>query len=191
MNAHVDPSPARARDHLRAAAVAACLLGMLTLAAAGNVAPWEDAVPQWRQARVTLKSQSLPLRRLTGAGQGWRMFADVPRHTGRLEVDVDEGEGWRTVFFERSPQARWRADTFEHHRWREFINRVRNRRGSREWTHLNRVVSGWAFDDFPRAQRVRLQITRATVVGPKTLRRRGELRFSKVSKALVTERPAP
>jgi hypothetical protein len=96
-----------------------------------------------------------------GTFQSWQMFVAPHRHPARLRIDVEEGGAWRTVFRERDPDATWLEPELSDTRFRSVIFRLAwpGYRGQLE--RFADWVARRATPDFPRAQRVRVVLSRA------------------------------
>jgi hypothetical protein len=120
----------------------------------------------YEAARVKVLSPFEPYYVYCGTWQSWRMFVAPHRYPGRLEIEVDHGQGWEPLFVERSDAHVWRRRWMDHDRMRAAIFRY-------SWKHYSgsrRSFTDWvaarvAADD-PSAQKVRVSFMRYRTPSP-------------------------
>ena len=108
--------------------------------------------------------------KVTGARQGWAMFASPQRHPAELHVDILEGKRWRPVFRSRSREHRWLATQLDHHRVRKLTGRFGRGFDRRVYDDLARYLSRRAFEDFADARRVRVRLYAWDALPPEEVR---------------------
>lgn len=114
-----------------------------------------------------------PYVRYAGVSQSWRMFASSPARGWRLEILLEEGGEWRTVYRRLDPEARWRASLWEDGRVRGMINSLANAKFSAWWKTFAESAGRRAAVDFPDATGLKLQRVDVRFPPPKELRRTG------------------
>jgi len=103
-----------------------------------------------------------PYAEWCGTRQGWRMFSFIDRSPSRLEVDVEEGGVWRTVYRPYSSSERWKADLIEQEKIRGLFSAYSWRSKGTTYAKFAAWVAREAQRDFPAATRVRVQMRRIT-----------------------------
>lgn len=130
---------------------------------------WEVAVA-YEDGRRMILEPMYPYFRYTGSWQSWRMFVAPHRYPGRLEIELDSGEGWQPVYVARSGEHDWMRRLLDHDRCRASIFRYawsHFRRGRKEFTDW---VAVQAARDFPEARRVRTSFVRYRTRSPEEVR---------------------
>jgi hypothetical protein len=111
-----------------------------------------------------------PYYKYVGAKQSWRMFTGASLHPHILEIDVDEGTGWRPLYRSRSREFRWRAHQLNHELVRSPVNRFALPRYRSAWRQFSRWVAREVAGELPAATRVRLRLHQTRSRTPKELR---------------------
>jgi len=135
-----------------------------------------------------------PYLRITGTSQSWKMFVAPHRFPSRMEIDIDRGAGFETVFVERSGTYDWMRTWFDHDRMRSVVFRY-------GWPHYGaarKEFANWvaerAAQDFPGATRVRVSFLSYRTPSPDEVRagiRPVENRELVEIRKLANERPPP
>ena len=130
---------------------------------------WNFAVA-YEDGRRKILEPLFPYFRYTGSWQSWRMFVAPHRYPGRLEIEIDTGQGWQPVYVARSSEHSWLRPWFDHDRSRAAIFRY-------AWPHFRRArkeftdwVAVQAARDFPEAKRVRTSFVRYRTRSPEEVR---------------------
>lgn len=126
---------------------------------------WEFA-RAYEGARSGVVAPFKPYGRYLGTNQSWRMFVAPHRFPTRLSIDLEEGGAWRTIYEERSPEATWRARTFDHDRMRSVIFRLGWPQYKKPWESFSRWVAERAAEDFPEATRLRTRMFKYRTLSP-------------------------
>lgn len=141
-----------------------------------------DTTPQSFQAAMwRLATRYLSLRgrvvapfalygELSGAAQGWAMFASPQRHPAEVHVDIREAGGFRPLFRPRSDEHAWRRQVLDHNRVRKYVGRFARGFDRRDYDQLARWLAVQAARDFPGARQVRVQLYRYSTLGPADVR---------------------
>lgn len=146
---------------------------------------WESRVLGFsRQTNRARLAALAPFRRyyaLTGTKQGWRMFGVVNRQPARLEIhlDLDGRDEWTPIFISPAPDG-WRANLLNHERVRSLFNNFSYRRAKGLYPDFIAWVSREVVEEYPTAQRVRVQLRRRPPPPPKKLRKTGQIPNGKV-----------
>lgn len=152
-----------------------------------KVASW------WMDLRAVWMAPVRPYLGAVGAHQAWRMFAGANRFPTKLHFRIrDAGapaDAWRSVYERDNPELRWRAEIWEHERFRNGFDRF-------GWPHYRAFLEeacGWvsqrAFEDFPQAAEVRCSIWRERAPTPAQARS-GEKREGYWWAEVTRSRPA-
>jgi len=111
-----------------------------------------------------------PYYRYLGTWQSWRMFVAPHRYPGRLQIRIEDADGWRVIYEARSPEATWRRRWFDHDRMRAAVFRY-------SWKHYRnsrRYFTDWVARqvaaDFPDADRVEVSFLRFQTPSPEQAR---------------------
>jgi hypothetical protein len=122
---------------------------------------FEDALHAWAvdllEVRAAVLTPFLPYYRYAGTSQSWRMFVAPHTHPARLEVAVERGGAWVTVFRERDPEATWNRRVFTQDRARSLIFRLSWANYRSEYVAFAEWVGRRAAVDFPDATKVRVR----------------------------------
>ncbi len=109
--------------------------------------------------------------RLSGANQGWAMFASPQRHPAEVHVDVLEAGAWRPLFRPRDPAASWQSGPLTHHRMRKLMGRFAREYRDGVFSELAAFLASRAFSDVPAAERVRVRLYRYDSLPPERVQR--------------------
>ncbi len=148
----------------------------------------------YEQAREVVVEPLRPYLRATGTWQSWKMFVAPHRFPSRMEIDVDRGAGFETVYVERSRTHGWMRTWFDHDRVRSAVFRY-------AWPHYRSSrlafvdwVAKHAARDFPGATRVRVSFISYRSPSPEEVRagiRTDEKREIVEIRKLADVRPPP
>jgi len=128
---------------------------------------------------------------LLGTRQNWEMFSGPSTRSGRLEIAIEVAAGsWKTVYLERSPQYTWKADRFDHYRWREKIKQFHRKRQRTAFKVFCSDLAEEVFDEFDDAQSVRFRIGKGRAPKPKPGKRRWT-KFDEIVQERIIERSGP
>ena len=107
-----------------------------------------------REARKTAVAPVRPFLKATGTGQGWGLFSFPDQRPSRLEIAVDRGAGWETIYADLDTQRAYRAELFAYRRVRAVYN------PGRKPPPAYRPFSAWladrVFEDVAGATAVRI-----------------------------------
>lgn len=117
------------------------------------------------RARWRVMKPFKPLFDLTGTGQGWALFATPDSHPQRLEVWIETASGERLVSRRTDRRFDYLGRTLAFRRVRGVYDSVTGK-AKPQYTRFCRWVADRAFDDFPEAERVRVQQVRTHTVLP-------------------------
>ncbi|MCB9797578.1 MAG: hypothetical protein H6741_33230 [Alphaproteobacteria bacterium] len=125
-----------------------------------------DFAKAYMEVRRTALTPFVPYYTYTGSTQSWRMFVAPHRYPARLEILVEEGGEWRTVYRARDPEADWLGTQLDHDRLRSAIFRFPwpPYRGSYE--SFVRWLTPRIAEDFPQASRARVQFIKYRTPSP-------------------------
>ena len=126
---------------------------------------WTFAVG-WDHARDLVLTPITPYGRYLGASQSWRMFVAPHRYPTRLQIELDSGDGWETLYIERSAEYAWRREVFDHDRMRSAIFRFGWTQYKKSWQLFADWVAKKAAVDFPDASRVRVRMYKYQTLSP-------------------------
>lgn len=134
-----------------------------------------------------------PYLDLTGTGQPWRMFVAPHRYPARFRVEAAGagGEGWETLFEERSAGARWHAPFFEQERVRSILFRYAWPEYSASAGRFCEWLADRVFEERPDIERVRCRYAKARSPSPEEARAGVEPPSTWVQTRTVTRRRAP
>ncbi len=145
---------------------------------------WELAVG-YERGRDTVLRPFRPYYRMFGTWQSWRMFVAPHRYPGRLEIEVDRGDGWEHVYVARSGEHAWMRSWLDHDRTRGAVFRY-------SWKHYRnprRQFADWvsvqAAATFVDAHRLRVSFMRYKTPSPEDVRAGREPEATRV---LIEER---
>ncbi len=131
---------------------------------------WDLAVGVTRVRRAGL-APFRPYYRLCGTAQSWRMFVAPHRFPARLQVDIDRGKGWETVYVSRSATYTWRARQLDHDRLRAVTFRYAWHAYRGAYVGMADWLAEAARDDFPEARRLRVRYLKQRTPSPGEVRR--------------------
>lgn len=127
-----------------------------------------DWVRWWSQPtlwRRELLAPMRPLHDLMGVGQGWGFFAVPVTHPRRLEVYAIDGDTERLIYRRLDPRHSWRAAWFSDRHVRGVYDSIRGRKPT--YRRFVATVAEMAFEDFPNADEVRVQLVRSRTPHPR------------------------
>jgi len=108
------------------------------------------------EIRKTVLTPVEPYARYLGTQQSWRMFVAPHRFPTRLHVEIKrEGSDWETVSIYQDPVYRWKAEVFEHDRFRSALFRYGWKSYGRARKLFNQWLAREAAEDFPEATHLR------------------------------------
>ncbi len=113
-----------------------------------------------RGLRQALQGPPRRYARLTGAAQGWGMFAFLKRRPARLVVSLQRTPGgpFEPLYRARDPALAWRAHQLDAERMRALINPHSSRSGKKGYLLLVDWLACRAAEDFPGAVAVRVEM---------------------------------
>lgn len=130
---------------------------------------WDFAVG-YEKARRSIIDPLMPYYDYCGTYQTWRMFVAPHRFPGRLQIEVDRGDGWELAYEARSNEHTWHRRWFDHDRFRAATFRY-------AWKHYRRPrnqFADWVAERFaeeePDARRVRVSFMRYRTLSPEEVR---------------------
>ena len=106
-----------------------------------------------------------------GTYQSWQMFVAPYRYPARLRIEVLEPGGWRIVYREGDPHARWLAAELSDTRFRSVLFRLPWPSYLGERQRFADFVARRASGAFPRATEVRVVFSRSETPTPAQARR--------------------
>lgn len=121
-----------------------------------------------------------PYYRYTGTRQGWSMFGYLNHTPARVEIHIDHGEGWQPLYIARTTAHTWRSHQLDQERLRGLMNSFSWKRGRAKLRQITDWIALQAAEDFPQAQRIRVQMHARPLPDPATLRQQGELEHTKI-----------
>lgn len=130
---------------------------------------WDFAVAYMDARRSVLKPFD-PYYTYTGSTQTWRMFIAPHRYPARLEIDVQEGGAWRTVYKARDAELDWLGTQLDHDRMRAAIFRFPWPPYRGAYGAFVSWVAPQAARDFPDADRVRVRFFKYRTQTPEEVR---------------------
>ncbi len=104
--------------------------------------------------------------RLTGARQGWQMFATPQKVPAELHVDVLVDGQWQPLVRPRDPESTWRLRQREHNRVRKQLGRFARTFYPKRYELVARWFATAAARDFPDATQVRVRLWRYASLPP-------------------------
>jgi hypothetical protein len=124
----------------------------------------------YEEVRDAVLTPFQPYFRHTGTWQSWKMFVAPHRYPARLEIEVDTGEGFGTVFVERSATATWMRSWLDHDRMRAAVFRY-------GWDHYRTsrdAFADWVYrraqEDFDELRQVRVSFVKYRTPSPAEVR---------------------
>lgn len=107
----------------------------------------------------TLKKPFNPFLVFTGTGQGWGLFAIPQRWTNRLEIQVEEGAEWHTVYRRLQIEDFFLADTLKYRRVRGVYDGEAEKPKA-SYKNFTRWIARETFERYPEPTRIRVQTLR-------------------------------
>jgi hypothetical protein len=95
---------------------------------------------------------------LSGARQGWSMFASPQKVPAELHVDVRVGSSWTPLVRPWDRTLDWRLDAREHHRVRKALGRLARAFRAERYEGLARWLATEAARDFPDVEEIRVAL---------------------------------
>lgn len=116
---------------------------------------WEVAT-DFTETRKKVLAPIQPYAKYLGTQQSWRMFVAPHRYPTRLHIEIKEsGEDWQTISIYQDPDHDWKADLFEHDRFRSALFRY----GWKSYGGARQLFNEWlareAAAEFPEATHLR------------------------------------
>lgn len=113
-----------------------------------------------------------PYARLTGAQQGWQMFATLNEEPARLCVRIQyrPGGAWEPLYVAREPEHAWRIAQLDQERARAFMNDWSWGRDRADYRAFARWLADRAAEDFPDAHALQVSMLRARLPTPEQIR---------------------
>jgi hypothetical protein len=108
--------------------------------------------------------------RVTGARQGWAMFASPQRRPAELHVDGLTAQGFRPLYRPHDPNAAFMADYFLHNRMRKFQGRFARAMRGQFYEDFTKFVAKRAFERFPEVSQVRIALYGYATLSPELVR---------------------
>jgi hypothetical protein len=102
-------------------------------------------------ARTRALKPFAPYYRYCGTSQSWRMFVAPHRFPARLELRIEEGGRWRTIYEMRHPEHDWYAAHFDHDRMRAGVFRYGWPQYASHYKRFSEFYARRALADFPEA----------------------------------------
>lgn len=118
-----------------------------------------------------LRAPFLPYARAVHLWQGWKMFSSPQTDPAEVRIEIDEGDGFRPVFVERSAAHRWNAHQLDHNRIRKLFGRLGRSTERGRWYELTTWAARRLARDFPDARQARFSIRRWRSPPPEAVRR--------------------
>ncbi len=147
---------------------------------------WEIAT-DFMGVRKTVLRPLQPYARFLGTQQSWRMFVAPHRYPTRLHVEIKEpGQDWQTIAIYQDPEHPWKAELFEHDRFRSALFRY----GWKSYGGARQLFNEWlareAAAEFPEATHLRTRWYKTQTPTPEMAREGEEFEGKFVlSKTLV------
>jgi hypothetical protein len=98
--------------------------------------------------------------RITGARQGWQMFATPQKVPAELHVDAMVDGQWQALVRPRDPESTWRLSQRKHNRVRKQLGRFARTFYPDRYETIARWFATAAVHDFPDATAVRVRLWR-------------------------------
>jgi len=136
-----------------------------------ELTPREFEQKAWRLTRAFLDLRTKAVRPFelyaTTAGfhQSWRMFSNPQTHPAAVQIQLDRGDGYETIF-ESTSGGTWRSDELTHHRIRKLFGRAARSRRQYLWVRFGEWVKMRIAKDFPDAHKLRLRQLRRDTPAP-------------------------
>ena len=110
-----------------------------------------------------------PFVELFGLRQSWGMFASAPDRVGVMDVAVERGGEWTTIYAPLTPDARWNASLLEHPRVRSYAADFGQRRAKERLPRFTRALALRVSADHPEATALRVQMVPVVLPPPAEL----------------------
>ena len=115
-----------------------------------------DVAKEFIDIRRTVLAPTVPYARYLGTQQSWRMFVAPHRFPSRLHVEIKRSDSdWEPISIYQDPEYRWKAELFEHDRFRSALFRY----GWKSYAGARKLFNQWlareAAQDFPDATHIR------------------------------------
>ncbi|MCB9766280.1 MAG: hypothetical protein H6739_41275 [Alphaproteobacteria bacterium] len=139
-----------------------------------STAELEDELWDFARSYIAIRNKALrpfrPYYTYTGSTQSWRMFVAPHRYPARLEIAVEEPDGWRTVYRARDPELGWMGRVLDHDRMRSTIFRFAWKPYRRQYEQFCDWLAPYAARDFPEAPRARVMFKKYRTLSPQEVR---------------------
>jgi hypothetical protein len=133
----------------------------------------------YRAARRAVSKPFAPYVERLRLVQGWALFTNPQRRPARVVVELHTpAEGWRTLTVLRSEVFDWKAAELDNHRLRKLTGRIARRTSKHIYNRLVLWLAREAAREFPRADRLRVQLFRYRTGPPGAARRLVDGRFT-------------
>ena len=106
----------------------------------------------------------------SGGRQGWTMFANPRRTTGRFEIEVEIDGEWELVFRPRDSEADWNRWQFDHNRVRKLMGRLASKPHQPAYNEFTYWVARKLAVDFPKATRAKITLLTWKTLEPSAVR---------------------
>ncbi|MEC8423157.1 MAG: hypothetical protein VX000_05230 [Myxococcota bacterium] len=127
----------------------------------------------WQQARRKTVQHVQFYVNHCGVKQRWSMFASVPAKSGRLEIELEQGGAWSTIYVAQDPERDWRGSVLRQERLRAYISDFAWHRRGATFPRFVDALALRAGSDFPDATRLRARMRTLHFPPPATLRETG------------------
>ena len=124
----------------------------------------------WSGIHETITAPFEPYRAYVGVRQPWVMFVAPQRYPARIEIEIQEGNAWRTIYRERSSEHEWNRTLFDHDRMRSAFFRFGWDRYAPNYREFAEWVAKEAARDFPGASAVKLRMYRFRTASPEEVK---------------------
>lgn len=129
-----------------------------------------DIANRFADGRQVVMTPFRPWIDATHTTQAWQMFVAPHRFPTRLQIQVQVGETWETVFEERSTTATWRAEAFGTERLRASIFRWGWASYADAWKRACGVFATELFTERPDISAVRCRLHKVRTPSPEDVR---------------------
>ena len=124
----------------------------------------------YEAVRIQVLAPFQPYFVYCGTWQSWRMFVAPHRYPGRLEIDVDRGQGWEPIYVARSDVHTWHRAWMDHDRMRASVFRYSWKHYAGARRYFTDWVSRTVAAEMPEARRVRVSWMRYRTRSPEEVR---------------------
>ena len=107
---------------------------------------------------------------LSGARQGWVMFAKPQRHPAELHIDLWDGTAWQSVYRPHDSAHDFWGERLRHHRMRKQLGRFARTFDMPTYDRLAEFLAREVAMAHPEARRVRVQLYRYATLPPEAVR---------------------